>query len=587
MWVRPGLAEDFGNRSATIWQYEEWELENPSWDGNPFDVVAEVTATHTSGAKREFEMFYDGGTSWKFRFTGDITGDWSFSTSSSDGDLDGHTGTVSVAPGDENALGFNTAEGQKYVWQYGNDGAVKAQVRTVYGDRRTWFWARESPSDDMSRYFKKQLDDAEDLNMDAVWICFRHCWFKWGAWSGSDHTSQEPDLQVFRMLENHIQEVHSRGLSLDIRLWGDAAHDWSAASLPGGINGEVDRRLQRYIAARLGALPGWGLSYAFDLEEFMDNGKCDAWADYLNERFAWPHLIWTRRYYGGISVTVASNDDRPGSGTALYGKAVNRLTEGANGIRPVLFERNFEYCRDNVWCEDNVRRGMWSLAMAGGVSAHWTGGNHDPQWNNKNEIRTFGEFWTRKGRLLVDMERKNSMSSDNDTRVLFSEGSQCVVAYRENTDKINLDLTGVGGSRKAVAVDAKSDYEERALLSTLSASDQDISLPYPSDWAVAVGDFQEQNPTRSVPDRRHAGVREQAGGVRALVNGPVLRLTGLDRHRVYTITLSDARGMVSSVRKDAGSEGIVWLSIPARARGVHFVSLRGAERRSGMSVVVP
>ena len=513
---RGGRAEDFGNRSATIWHYEEWQVDNPSWEGNAFDVVATVTATHSGGAQRVFEMFYDGGTTWKFRFTGDIVGDWSLSTSSDDTDLDGHSATVSVAAGDADAPGFSTAEGNKYAWQVGNDGDMRAQIRRVYTDQRAWFWAHENPSEDLTDYFKPQLDDAIACGFDAVWMCFRHCWFEWGAWKGSEHDSEEPDLTVFRMLEKHIQEVHARGLSLDIRMWGDKGHDWSAASLPGGINGYVDRRLQRYIAARLGALPGWGLSYAYDLEEFMDNGKCDAWADYLNERFAWPHLIWTRRFFDGISVTVASNDDRPGSADNAYNDARNRLS--GSGNRPVLFERNFNRGRDGVWDDNTTLQSLWAFVMAGGASAHWTSEEYEPEWQNRDQLKTHGRFWVDNRRFLLDMEPRNELSGDN-TWVLVSESSQSLVAYRRGTSEITVDLSGFSPSLPAIAVDTRKSYEE-VNFGTVPAENHTFNFESSSDWAVAVGDFDLGTGRREPMDKRVAGtpgnilITEAAGGVR-------------------------------------------------------------------------
>ena len=93
-------AENLGDRTVTMWApYLEWSLSNPTFSGNPFDVVASATFVHgTSGETRLTEMFYDGGNTWKFRFTGTRVGTWTFSTTSSDADLNGHNGTITVGP---------------------------------------------------------------------------------------------------------------------------------------------------------------------------------------------------------------------------------------------------------------------------------------------------------------------------------------------------------------------------------------------------------------------------------------------------------------------------------------------------------
>ena len=57
---------------ATQWApYLEWTLEKQTHRGNPYDIRATVTFTHThTGDRHVTETFYDGGETWKFRFTG-------------------------------------------------------------------------------------------------------------------------------------------------------------------------------------------------------------------------------------------------------------------------------------------------------------------------------------------------------------------------------------------------------------------------------------------------------------------------------------------------------------------------------------
>ena len=51
--------------------------------------------------------------------------------------------------------------------------------------------------------------------------------------------------------------------------WGDEQRHMTPARW--GINGNVDRATpERYIAARLGPLPGWTMGYGFDLDEWVN-----------------------------------------------------------------------------------------------------------------------------------------------------------------------------------------------------------------------------------------------------------------------------------------------------------------------------
>ncbi|MEA3282502.1 MAG: LamG-like jellyroll fold domain-containing protein, partial [Euryarchaeota archaeon] len=61
---------EFTSTDPVMWEYTEWAVDNPSWSGNEYDIVATVIFTHTSsGSTHTTEMFYDGSNTWKFRFT--------------------------------------------------------------------------------------------------------------------------------------------------------------------------------------------------------------------------------------------------------------------------------------------------------------------------------------------------------------------------------------------------------------------------------------------------------------------------------------------------------------------------------------
>ncbi|MHC4728623.1 MAG: DUF5060 domain-containing protein, partial [Planctomycetota bacterium] len=114
------MASDLGTRQGTLWHpYLQWTVVNPTWRGNAFDVLATVEFKHyLSGERRLTEMFYAGGQSWAFRFTGTKPGIWSFVTSSVDRDLRGHTGKVIIAPNRRaGAHGFLKKFGSKWGWE--------------------------------------------------------------------------------------------------------------------------------------------------------------------------------------------------------------------------------------------------------------------------------------------------------------------------------------------------------------------------------------------------------------------------------------------------------------------------------------
>ena len=162
------------DRTGTLWSpYIEWSLDNPSYTGNPFDLLATVTFTHNgSGEIRKTEMFYDGGTTWKFRFTGTHTGTWTFTTQSSDPDLNNLSGSVTVnANPNQNVKGFMTKIGNKWARQIGENNEREAftpQFRLAFTEIPS-DWTPWQPPTPMIQY--DAWNDLALHNGDTV--CFR------------------------------------------------------------------------------------------------------------------------------------------------------------------------------------------------------------------------------------------------------------------------------------------------------------------------------------------------------------------------------------------------------------------------------
>ncbi len=148
--------KSFTTRPATMWEYEEWSVGNPSWNGNEYDVVATVTFTHTNtGSAHTTEMFYDGSNAWKFRFTGTRTGRWTFTTSSRDPELNGYKGQVSVKPNpDPKIKGFLTHVGNKYAIQTSGNAELEGCLFNVYMNQQ----------DFAMQYHQDKPGPIEDIN---------------------------------------------------------------------------------------------------------------------------------------------------------------------------------------------------------------------------------------------------------------------------------------------------------------------------------------------------------------------------------------------------------------------------------------
>jgi hypothetical protein len=104
-------------------------------------------------------------------------------------------------------------------------------------------------------------------------------------------------------------------------------------------------------------------------------------------------------------------------------------------------------------------------------------------YSHPEQLKTHFTFWNQKGRLLLGMQLANGLT---DGRCLATPDRANHVCYRENASSIRLDLGGISGPQRAIAVDTRLAYEEIDL-GTLKPVDQTLDLGRASDWAIAVG----------------------------------------------------------------------------------------------------
>jgi len=279
---------NLGRNATSLWSPTlEWTLKNNSCEGNPFDVVAKAHFSLDSGEEeRVTEMFFAGGDAWKFRFTGTRTGKWTFTTQANgqngttdDADLHGREGTITVQPM-RGARGFLSHEGQTWCWQ-GSGQPFVPQLVMIGGssdtDPRQY---RDTAFVD--RLIEEFLGAHGFTGFHTNRIAGR--WFDADAQTRLTASMENPDPRTFVALETLIMRTHRAGGLVHIWAWGDRGRGETPWEVDGGINGVVDRRLQRYIAARLGPLPGWSMGYGFDLDEWTNADDLDSWNRFMQAR---------------------------------------------------------------------------------------------------------------------------------------------------------------------------------------------------------------------------------------------------------------------------------------------------------------
>lgn len=492
------------DKQGTQWApFMEWSLNNSSYSGNAYDLVATATFVHDqSGETHTTEMFYDGGNTWKFRFTGSRLGTWSVSTSSGDSNLDGHQGAVTVtANSNPNIYGFVKAVGDKWVREVDGEGEVKAFVPQ--------YWMSGGPR----RYYNKPNlvdDEIQEFMGDhgfTGWHTLGNCtWFDRSEVKCRNVSNRDPDRTTFEALELMITKIHAAGGVLHIWLWGDKGRDWNPWEW--GLNGTEDKRFQRYIAARIGALPGWTMSYGFDLFEWVTKPELDEWYNYMHSHLAWHHLLGARSNKNQLNqITEIMDYSSYEQHAPKYDKYLETIQERPN--KPSFSEDRFRIIdggKGKHYNEEQTRRGLWHSAMVGGVANIWgnldgvpnrtkfdEGDNASASYKNPERLKTNATFF--KDRFHTDVEVCENLT---DGHCLKMPNNSLLMFYIEGETSIQMDLSVMSSGQSAVAVDTKKAYAE-INLGTISATNQTWNAPYKSDWAIAVGTLVSAPPDTNPP----------------------------------------------------------------------------------------
>ena len=465
-------------KEAKLWEPVEWKFENPGYKGNPYDLLTGAVFTHkNTGRKIQTELFYDASETWKLRFTGTRTGQWDFVTESSDPDLNDLKGRVNILsnPG---VAGFITNYGSKW-GRLGIDEAFLPQY-VIYCDPDKFSRSPARIDADIRQFFL-----GHGFNGFHIGVLGR--WFDLEKTRSNEITAADPnpDPRTFEALELLIRKVHAAGGVVHIWAWGDEQRRMTTKRW--GLNGKVDRRLQRYICARLGPLPGWSMGYGFDLQEWVGDKDLKLWHEYMHEHLGWPHYLGGRapdltQIYAGLDYS-SYQQHRPDYD--MYVKAIEQYPD-----KPTFLEDRFRV-RKNVYPEkdydfDMTRRGLWHSTMAGGAANIW-GNLLNPRpdgvshpYPNRHQVHTWSKFW--KTRFKKQMVRDNNITDGFCLKV----PGKLLVFYKEDTDSIKMNLGELKGKFHAVAVDTRSPYKEIEITDLKPDTGQLFKAPHRSDWAIAV-----------------------------------------------------------------------------------------------------
>jgi predicted amidohydrolase len=511
-----GDSADTMNKTAKQWDpFLEWAIENTEPQGNPFDLEATARFTHKeSGEEIETGIFYAGGHTWKFRFTGTRCGLWAFKTTSPCQALNGKLGMVAIERNaDPNANGFLIQKNNKWAWSA--TGRVMAPQLMMYDAPDAFYRNPQKIQDDIKTFLDEHGFNGFHVPVFCRWLDINQ-----DRYEGITLSNPDPDPKTFEALELLITMVYRAGGMVHLWIWGD--NDGNHHQTPmkdgwGGKNGPVDVRLQKYLAARLGPIPGWSAGYGFDLEHWVEKEDLNSWYANMHQEMGWFHLLGGRsgtpKREGTLHTQISSEMDYAGYTHLRPGYDMYRIAIERNPHRPVMSEDRFrirdnDIHREKDYDETMTRRGIWHSYLAGGVGNIWgkmlpgqrteNKSDHEPEqqfypYANRVWIATAMRFWRTYftddqvvGNELIDHQENLLITDGNLNCCTKRPTNQHFVFYKENAADIKMDLSRMDTGRSAIAVDALKPYAE-INVGKLEPKSQTWHAPYVSDWALVIG----------------------------------------------------------------------------------------------------
>ncbi|MHB8900769.1 MAG: apiosidase-like domain-containing protein [Thermoguttaceae bacterium] len=368
---------------------------------NPYvDASATVVLAAPDGSSPSIPLFWDGGDTWRLRFSPALAGKWTWRTVSEDGGLNGKSGAFivvpshlkgSIRPRTDAPLHFERQDGSPF-WFLGDT---------------AWALYTDFPEEKLDRRAVLDYIDAraeQGFNVVHSMLLSEAGWGNRGGPPFDPIATESLNPGYWQEVDARLRHVNDKGMVAGLALaWGDKGrgepYAWRRFPSP-----EARLRYARYIAARYGAFNVYFLvSGEWHAEVNRSPGKDgraaqQQFVDIGNTlRASDPHARMI-----GIHPMTADGSVREFVGTPWmsfgdyqqnYSELHGRILQSRAAGLPCV---NSEYAyflrdqngdglvdKDNSFDLDSIRHASWDIAMAGGYlvtgfGTTYFGGNRDP-----------------------------------------------------------------------------------------------------------------------------------------------------------------------------------------------------------------
>ncbi|MDY6938879.1 MAG: DUF4038 domain-containing protein [Cyanobacteriota bacterium] len=409
---------------------------------NPYaDVTATATLTAPGGETQTIPLFWDGGDSWKLRYSPDLKGTWNWSINSSDSGLDGESGSFQVVAS-TNRGGIQADPDNPYHFEY-EDGTPFYW----FGDTN-WRLGKTDPTENLDRAAVfDYIDTRAGQGFNYIHANFGNGTVTGNApneggslWAGS--LGNEVNPGYFQELDTRIEYANSKGITVGYMLdWAQGWDDYTA--------GERERYAE-YVTARYS---GYNVVFIVsgEYDETLNDAAYKAIGNTIDATD--PHDRAIAIHPSRTAEALAKEPwNSFGDYQQRYSSLHSRILGARDHNKPVVNSEYAYYLRDsngdgqvdkdNSETLEDIRHATWDIVMAGGyIVTGWgttyLGGKRDPGKFNvddprnddwEEDVQYVREFFT--DREWWELEpADNLISGSGGTKYALAEPGEQYVAY--------------------------------------------------------------------------------------------------------------------------------------------------------------
>ena len=445
------FAVNISNADDTVGQYDIFEqsFSDAGSYGNPYTAVdATVTFTGPDNQTATIPLFWDGGDTWKFRFSPEVKGQWTWTIDSNDNGLDGESGSLNVVASN-NTGGIEAKPDAPYHFQY-EDGTPFY----FFGDTNWSLGQRVNNENVNHETIKEYLDIRASQGFNYIHANFGHDPNEGGRiWEGTEGRDLNPGF--FQELDRRIEYMNDLGITTGYML--EWAQGWQ-----NDFSSQADRlQYAEYVTAR----------YSAHNVVFIVSGEYDETLTYSNYSEIGQKIDDTDPHDRMITVHATRSAERfadepwadLGDYMQMYNNLHQEMLDSRDHNKPVVNSEYAYYLRDangdgdvdkpNSETLEDIRHASYDIVMAGGYlvtgwGTTYYGGYRDPGPFNPNDPRNddWEEDVQHVKTLFTDrewwkLEPHDELIGGPGTEYLLADIGEEYVAYvRGNSGTYSLDL---------------------------------------------------------------------------------------------------------------------------------------------------